>query len=380
MYRAPTELLILQPTPFCNLDCSYCYLPQRNSKARMSRAVLEACGRVVLAKGRLADRVTVVWHAGEPCVLPAGWYREAFDILERHRPAGLALTHSFQTNATLIDEDWLRLLARDDVRLGVSLDGPEDLHDLHRKTRGGAGSFRSVMAGLERLRAAAIPFHVISVLSAASLAQPRRLARFFLDLELGEVCLNIEEIDGINRSSSLAGGEMEARYAAFLRAFLDELETAERPPWVREVQFCQSAVLEPRPRALARNHQVSPLAILSVDAAGRVSTFSPELMGMAAPGYGDFLFGEIEAMERPEDLLRDPALRRAAAAIEAGRRRCRSNCEYFRWCGGGAPANKWGETKQLDSDETLFCRLTIKTLLSTYLDRKVAQGKRSMAS
>ncbi len=346
----------------------------------MSRAVLEATGRVVLSRGRLAERLTVVWHAGEPCVLPASWYQEAFELLERYRPASLELTHSFQTNATLFDEDWLQLLARSDVRLGVSLDGPEELHDLHRKTRSGAGSFKAVMAGLDKLRNAAIPFHVICVLSAASLAAPKRLARFFLDQGLSEICLNIEEVDGINATSSLAGKEAEARYAAFLKAFLDELEAAPQPPWVREVQFCQTAVLEPRPRAPARNHQVSPLAILSVDAAGRVSSFSPELMGMAAPDYGDFLFGDITALQQPDDLLHAPSFRRAAQAIEAGRRRCRANCEYFRWCGGGAPANKWGEAKRLDVDETLFCRLTIKTLLSTYLDRKVAERQRSLAS
>jgi len=375
--RSQTELLILQPTPFCNLDCSYCYLPDRSNRARMSHELVDAVGRLALARGRPARQTTVVWHAGEPMVLPARWYADAFAILERHRPAGVELVHSFQTNATLIDRDWLGLLARDDVRVGVSLDGPQALHDRHRTGRGGAGSHERAMAGVAALQEAGIAFHVICVLTAASLERPEELAEFFLGHGLTSLCFNVEEADGIHAVSSLDDRGIEERYAAFLHRFLAVVERSPRRVWIREIQYCEEAVRHRPLRRFASNHQIEPLAILSVDAAGRVSTFSPELMGVPAADYDDFLFARVEDLERPDDLLRRPAFRRAAAAIEAGRRACRARCEYFRWCGGGAPANKLGETGRLDTAETLFCRLTVKTLLDSYLERTLSARQAS---
>src|SRR5437763_17028906 len=80
----PLELLVLQPTPFCNLDCSYCYLPDRQSTRRMSRAMLEATFRWVFTSGLARQPFTLLWHAGEPLVLPVAYDQEAVDLLNRH--------------------------------------------------------------------------------------------------------------------------------------------------------------------------------------------------------------------------------------------------------------------------------------------------------
>jgi uncharacterized protein len=76
-----TRLLVLQPTPFCNIDCSYCYLPDRNDRSRMSLATVRLAARRLREDGLLGDELTVVWHAGEPLVLPPAWYEEAFAVL-----------------------------------------------------------------------------------------------------------------------------------------------------------------------------------------------------------------------------------------------------------------------------------------------------------
>src|SRR3954465_13513768 len=102
----PLELLVLQPTPFCNIDCSYCYLPSRQSKARMSPDVLDRiCERVF--SGELArGGFTVVWHAGEPLVLPVSYYERAFAIIAARNVDRVPVDHSFQTNATLLTQEW----------------------------------------------------------------------------------------------------------------------------------------------------------------------------------------------------------------------------------------------------------------------------------
>ncbi len=82
-----TRLLILQPTPFCNIDCGYCYLPGRSDRHRMPFEIVEASIRFVFQHALAAPDFTVVWHAGEPLVLPVAWYRQAFAATASAAPA-----------------------------------------------------------------------------------------------------------------------------------------------------------------------------------------------------------------------------------------------------------------------------------------------------
>src|SRR5262249_19193983 len=117
----PLELLVLQPTPFCNLDCSYCYLPARNSRKQMRPEVLHQVFERVFASGLIEHPFTVVWHAGEPLVVPPRFYEDAFAIARQHNPAHLPFQHSFQTNATLLDQEWCDLIRAHRVLMGVSV-------------------------------------------------------------------------------------------------------------------------------------------------------------------------------------------------------------------------------------------------------------------
>jgi len=165
------QLMVVQATPFCNIDCKYCYLPDRKSKAVVSHDTLtNLFTQIFDADMASDDDFTVIWHAGEPMVLPVDFYREAFRLVDRLKPAGLRLTHSFQTNGTLITDEWCDFFRSEKINLGVSIDGPKRFHDRNRLTRSGLGTFDKTIAGIRRLRRNDVPFHVISVLSTASLA------------------------------------------------------------------------------------------------------------------------------------------------------------------------------------------------------------------
>jgi uncharacterized protein len=141
--RGPLELLVLQPTPFCNLDCSYCYLPDRQSTRRMSRDTLEATFRWAFASGLARQPFTLLWHAGEPLVLPVAYYEEATELLNRHNEQRVPVLQSFQTNATLLSAEWCEFLQRHHVHLGVSVDGPDFLHDRTRASSAASTSCTS---------------------------------------------------------------------------------------------------------------------------------------------------------------------------------------------------------------------------------------------
>jgi uncharacterized protein len=133
--EAPIELLVLQPTSFCNIDCTYCYLPSRNSKQRMPQEVLKAALAFVARSGRLGPEISIVWHAGEPLVLPVSYYEDAMQTVARLLPGSMRVRHHFQTNGLLIDDAWCAFFARPDVEVGISVDGPKALHDRYRATR-----------------------------------------------------------------------------------------------------------------------------------------------------------------------------------------------------------------------------------------------------
>src|ERR1700759_3504912 len=82
------SLLVLQPSPFCNINCDYCYLPNRTSKKRMGLEIVAAAIEKVFAADLVSGPLTVIWHAGEPLAVPISYYEKAFDQIRDKTPAG----------------------------------------------------------------------------------------------------------------------------------------------------------------------------------------------------------------------------------------------------------------------------------------------------
>lgn len=360
------ELLVLQPTPFCNLDCDYCYLADRANTVRMPRAVLRRTFERVLASRHAREGFTVVWHAGEPLVVGIDFYEEAIALLGELDTLGLEIHHSFQTNATLVTPAWCSFFRRHRIRLGVSVDGPAFLHDAHRKTRSGRGTHGRVMTGVRRLQEHGVAFHVISVLTSRSLDHADELFRFYVENGIRRVGFNFEEVEGVNDSSSLASDRGAERTRAFLGRFVELLETTGADLRVRELHGLGRLVAGGG--SIERSQESTAMRILSVDHAGNFSTWSPELLGQKSPEHGDFLLGNVMTDEL-DGLEANPKFRRLRDEIERGVAACRESCEYFGVCGGGAPSNKYFENGTFASTETLHCRLSKKAVADVLLER-----------
>jgi uncharacterized protein len=356
-----TELLVLQATPFCNIDCTYCYLPDRRNTARMSMATLRAAVQGLVDDDLLAGELTVVWHAGEPLVLPPAYYEEAFAVIAHTVPAKVQVTHAIQTNATLIDDTWCAFFQRHGVAVGVSVDGPAALHDLHRRTRRGGGTHAAVQRGIDCLKRHGIGFHAIAVVTAATLADPDGFYAWFEAQGITELGCNFDEAEGAHLQSSLTG--MEAAHAAFMQRLL-QLSLRGRVV-VRELACAWRALAAPVPRWQWRDHiwprntQAMPLALLTVAHDGHFSTFSPELLGQPSAAFDNFVLGHVlhggyKAALRGDNFLR------LWAGVSAGIKACERDCAYFEFCGGGAPANKLYERQNLAATETLHCRSMVQ--------------------
>jgi uncharacterized protein len=364
----PLELLVLQPTPFCNINCSYCYLPDRQSTKQMSLGTLEQTFAWVFSSGLVRAPFVLLWHAGEPLVVSPAFYEHATALLDRFNVLKVQVYHALQTNATLIDHDWCRFFVKHDIHPGVSVDGPEFLHDRHRRTRQGKGTLERVLRGIRLLQEYEVPFYVITVLTADSLLCPDELFDFYQDQKIPSVAFNVEEIEGPHTTSSLLGFEMRERFRLFFSRFM-ELALAANPPLpVREYETSAGAILGSRYGPGSRTQENKPWAIVNVDCEGNFSTYSPELLGLSSPRHGPFALGNV-ASDSLESILALPRFRFLEEEIGRGVEQCRQTCSYFAFCGGGPPANKHFENGTFDSTETLFCRLHKQVCLDVALEK-----------
>jgi uncharacterized protein len=355
------ETVVVQPTPFCNINCRYCYLPQRDSKATMELSTIEALFSKVFASGWTGDELTVIWHAGEPLVLPVSYYETAFRTIEAMRPTSLALRHAFQTNGMLITLEWCALFKEWDVGVGVSVDGPQALHDANRVTRAGRGTFERAVAGMRLLRREKVPFHVISVLTAESLGSPEAMLDFYLSEGVEDICFNVEESEGDHVSELFAADNFAERFRAFLGRFWTLARQSGRVRSIREIDDILPRIFRPETgdadEAVISNVQAQPFGMLNVACDGSASSFSPELLGLKNAAYNDFIIGNVRT-DSLQDMLESAAMTAMTRDIAAGVEICRKSCEYFSICGGGTPINKLAEKGGFDSGETSFCRLT----------------------
>jgi uncharacterized protein len=371
MSNGSTSLIIIQPTPFCNIDCAYCYLPLRNDRTTLSLDQIDLIFTKLLAFPTVSGRVTVVWHAGEPLVLGPDYYEAAFERIKERQPDGLIVDHAFQTNGILINDSWCDLFERWKVGVGVSVDGPEHIHDTARKTRSGRGTHRKTVAGIEHLRRRSIPFYVISVLTRAAMMDPSGMFSFYRDQDIREVGFNIEEQEGIHVTSTLSSGGDKDNVLSFFRRFSELMKENEFPIVVREFEETLISIRYFN-NAGPINNLVIPFGLITVDVHGHVYTFSPELAGYSSPDFETFSLGNIFDADF-NDLENSSVLTAMRAQIDHGISLCRAECSYFSMCGGGVPSNKLFENGTFASTETMYCRITKKYvtdfLLSTIEER-----------
>ena len=165
--KAPPRFhLLAKPSgSTCNIDCKYCFFLSKEAlypdeKHRMSPATLETYLKQLLESHRTPE-VTVAWQGGEPTLMGLDFFRRAVAIVERHRRAGQVVQHTFQTNGVALDDDWCAFFKEHGFLVGLSVDGPRDLHDTYRVTRNGKGTFDLVMQAWRRLRAHGVECNVL---------------------------------------------------------------------------------------------------------------------------------------------------------------------------------------------------------------------------
>jgi uncharacterized protein len=182
----PFQVMIKPVCGQCNLACAYCYYagkpaelyPGEPRTAMSTDTLRETVRQYVAAKPDLAD---FCWQGGEPLLAGKEFFRQAVAFQQEFGRPGQAVGNALQTNGTLLDDEWCELFARYNFFLGLSLDGPADIHDVHRRDRAGQGSFAHAWQGLERLRKHRVEFNVLTTVHEVNVRRGKELYRFFVD-------------------------------------------------------------------------------------------------------------------------------------------------------------------------------------------------------
>lgn len=171
----------------CNLDCRYCYYLKKEhlypagESFRMPDGLLEdyIVQHIEASPGPV---ISFSWHGGEPTVLGLDYFRRIVALQRKHRPPDRRITNGMQTNGNLLDEEWCRFLATEGFGIGLSLDGPREMHDRYRVTRGGKPSHRQTLRAFRLLRRHQITCDILCVVNDCNVHYPTQVYRFFKEI------------------------------------------------------------------------------------------------------------------------------------------------------------------------------------------------------
>jgi uncharacterized protein len=181
--------LLAKPTgAVCNLNCKYCFFLSKEtlypgSPFRMRDEVLETYIKQLFESHR-APEVTIAWQGGEPTLMGLDFFRRAAEVVKRYRKPDQRVTYTIQTNGTRLDSEWGAFFKEHSYLVGLSVDGPRELHDTYRQDKGGQGTFDRVMRGWHFLKEHQVDVNFLCTVHAANADHPVEVYRFFRD-ELG---------------------------------------------------------------------------------------------------------------------------------------------------------------------------------------------------
>jgi len=185
----PAFHVLIKPTgAICNLDCKYCFFLSKEmlypgSPFRMADDLLETYLKQLLESHR-APEVDVAWQGGEPTLMGLDFFKRSIELVNKLKCFGQQIQYTIQTNGTLLNDEWCAFFKENNFLVGLSMDGPKDLHDVYRVNKGGSGSFDQVMRGVNFMKKHQVDFNILCTVHAANQDQPLQVYRFFRD-ELG---------------------------------------------------------------------------------------------------------------------------------------------------------------------------------------------------
>jgi len=183
--RQPFHLLAKPTGATCNLDCKYCFYLSKEmlypgDRFRMSDQLLETYLRQLL-EAHDAGELNIAWQGGEPTLMGLDFFRRAVAYAGKHKRPGQRILYTLQTNGTLLNDDWCSFFREHNFLIGLSVDGPKEIHDTYRVNKGGAGTYDHVLRAWKTLRRHHVEVNILCTVHAANAARPLEVYHHFRD-------------------------------------------------------------------------------------------------------------------------------------------------------------------------------------------------------
>jgi serine-type anaerobic sulfatase-maturating enzyme len=329
----------------CNLHCDYCFFLKKEnlypgSGFRMSDAVHEAYIRQLL-EAHQVPQVTVAWQGGEPTLMGLDFFRRTVELQKKYQRPGARIENTFQTNGILLNEEWCQFFHENSFLIGLSLDGPQKLHDFYRKDRGGHGTFDRVLRAARLLQKHKVEFNILCTVNSKNADHPLEVYGFFRDELKAHYIQFIPIVERDNETGYQEGNKVTDRsvkpeqFGRFLIGIFDE--------WVKK--------------------DVGNIFVLNFDGAlagwlgmaGTVCIFGPTCgLGMALEHNGDLYSCDhfVEPSYYLGNILKTPMIdlvdsenqrKFGQDKKDSLPRYCRE-CELLQICNGECPKNRFLET------------------------------------
>jgi uncharacterized protein len=220
------NIMVKPRGPICNLDCQYCYFLKKerlfpNSSFRMTYDLLETFTQQYI-ESQPTQEITFIWQGGEPTLMGLDFYKQAVALQRKHTPQGRRVQNAIQTNGTQLNDDWARFFKQNHFLVGISIDGPEEIHNTYRVNKGGEPSFKQVMQGLRTLKRHQVDFNVLTTVHAANAEKPLEVYRFLRD-EVKTQFIQFIPIVELDEKGSVTSRSIHGeQYGRFLIKIFDE--------------------------------------------------------------------------------------------------------------------------------------------------------------
>ena len=353
----PAFHIMAKPTgSACNLSCDYCFFLKKEklypgSAFRMPDDVHEAYIRQLL-EAHEVPHVTIAWQGGEPSLMGLDFFRRSIELQKKYRKPGTRIENTFQTNGILLDDDWCRFFHENSFLIGLSLDGPKELHDVYRKDKGGRGTFDRVVKAARLLQRHQVEFNVLCTVNSKNSDHPLEVYRFFRDDLDAHYIQFIPIVERDNESGYQEGNAVTDRsvgpdqWGRFLIEIFDE--------WVK--------------RDVGKTFVLNFDGALAgwLDMAGTVCIFGPTCgLGMALEHNGDlyscdhfvepsFYLGNVMKTPMIELVASDKQRRFGQDKKDTLPRYCRE-CDVLHICNGECPKNRFIETPDGEPGLNYLC-------------------------
>lgn len=354
--QIPFHIMLKPRGSICNLDCKYCYFLSKEklypgSDFRMDEGLLESYTRQFIAS-QPGPEVTFGWQGGEPTLMGLDFFRKAVALQQQYAPPNKRIANTIQTNGVLLDEVWCRFLKEHNFLVGLSLDGPRDLHDAYRVDKGGRPTFDRVMRGLRLLQEHEVDFNVLTTVHAANAAHPLRVYRFLRDEVQTSFMQFIPIVERDNATGFQEGDRVTERsvggrqYGDFLIAIFEE--------WVR--RDVGRVYVQLFDIALGAWMGQQPALCIFRETCGDALAMEHNGDLYACDHYvePDYLLGNIRQTEMIELVMSEPQRQFGRAKLETLPEYCRQ-CEVRFACNGGCPKNRFIHTPDGEPGLNYLC-------------------------